>query len=455
MPRLSTTTSRWLSGRPDWLEAAASLPLHDTHEHLQTEAEHLATDPNPLLLLWQYVPTDLVGAGLDRAEAARLDYERLSRRLDCWEEDFRLIEPHLPHVRHTGYGQMVARTLELVFGERELTLESLRRVSERMRAERRPGRYERLLDEAGICSTQANTFDASEFGRLPVRRAPEPPRHLKDLFIDSFLRPESLAAAEAEKGIEASDLSRWSELIDRYFADDAKECVAVKCAIAYSCDLAFPPTPRDEAASAYERLRRGGDGFSATQREAAEQAFRGWAIRHILRRAAEHGLPVKLHTGHYAGPTQPLSRISRNLINLQPLIEEHPRVTFILMHHAYPYGDAAATLAKSYERVFIDQCWAWAINPAATVRYLKEFLTVAPANKLFLFGGDLVRIEPVAGHADLARQGLAVALWQLVEEGWLSEADAPGVAERVCYLNQEDVFPQLRALRVPRRQPVL
>ena len=63
------------------------------------------------------------------------------------------------------------------------------------------------------------------------------------------------------------------------------------------------------------------------------------------------------------------------------------------MHIDYPYQDEAIALAKHYSNVWIDMCWAWIINPAAGVRFLKEFIMAAPASKVLTFGGDYRPVE--------------------------------------------------------------
>jgi predicted TIM-barrel fold metal-dependent hydrolase len=86
------------------------------------------------------------------------------------------------------------------------------------------------------------------------------------------------------------------------------------------------------------------------------------------------------------------------------MLKDFPETKFVLMHIAYPYQDEAISLAKHYTNAFVDLCWAWIINPAASVRLVKEFVLAAPANKLFTFGGDYLFPECVYGHAKIARR---------------------------------------------------
>ena len=118
------------------------------------------------------------------------------------------------------------------------------------------------------------------------------------------------------------------------------------------------------------------------------------------------------------------------------------------MHIGYPYQDEFITLAKHYRNVSIDLCWAWIINPAAGVRFVKEFLMAAPANKLYTFGGDYIPVEPVYGHSRIARMGLTQALTELVETGWIALEETPELIERLMRGNARETFPVPRAMQL-------
>jgi hypothetical protein len=85
-------------------------------------------------------------------------------------------------------------------------------------------------------------------------------------------------------------------------------------------------------------------------------------------------------------------------------------------------------------------CWAWIINPVAAKDFLKKFLVTAPANKIFTFGGDYFPVEAVLGHATLARQGIALALCELVEEQWLDLDDALALVDPIMHGNAQKTF---------------
>ncbi len=88
----------------------------------------------------------------------------------------------------------------------------------------------------------------------------------------------------------------------------------------------------------------------------------------------------------------------------------------MLFHIGYPYYEEMLSIAKHFPNANIDMCWAWIINPLAAKDFLKKHLVTAPANKLSVFGGDYIPVELVPGHAAIARQGIARALPELVDE---------------------------------------
>jgi len=215
--------------------------------------------------------------------------------------------------------------------------------------------------------------------------------------------------AHKEKGIRVDSLDSWEALIERYFADDASQCIAVKSAIAYWRPLDFEAVERAEAQRAVQKLlaSKGTAEDAAESTQLLRRTFQNYGIRFIVKLAGQYGLPVKFHTGGYAGyadAARPLRRMRENLPDLAPLIADFPKTNFILFHHAYPYGEAAVLLAKHCANCFIDQSWTWIVNPATASRYLFEFLLGAPSNKLFFFGGDQVlwrRLPTFFGPIDM------------------------------------------------------
>ncbi|MEW6071662.1 MAG: hypothetical protein AB1726_03580 [Planctomycetota bacterium] len=112
----------------------------------------------------------------------------------------------------------------------------------------------------------------------------------------------------------------------------------------------------------------------------------------------------------------------------------------MFMHIWYPHYEELISVAKYSANACVDMCWAWIINPVAAKDFLKKFLVTAPADRILTFGGDYIPVEPVLGHAVLARRGIALALAELVEEGWLSLDDALALTDPIMHGNARRIF---------------
>jgi len=419
-------------------ERIDATPFVDTHEHLLEESTRLRGPgghrqvpcDDAALLFFHYTKDDLWSAGMP-ADAQAAFYAPDRDPADKW----RLVEPYWRRARHTGYLRAVAESARVLFEVEEWDGGAFVRVSDRMRAAARPGFYRRVLREAArveVC--QVNSMEA------PFLETEYPDLLQQDLSLVQL--STGLDAPTMEQWAERTDqsvgtLADWHRVIDWAFTTYGPRACAVKSQAAYQRRLDYADVAAEEAAPIYARLATGAN-LSPAERKPLEDHL----MRYCIARAVEQGLPVKLHCGYYAGVDRmPLDRVRRNAGDLCPLLADFPDARFVLMHVGYPYQDEFIALAKHYRNVTIDLCWAWIINPAACVRFVKEFLTAAPANKLLTFGGDYANVETIVGHAALARQGLAQALAELVDEGWLREADAFALVDPLMRGNAHALFP--------------
>jgi len=67
-------------------------------------------------------------------------------------------------------------------------------------------------------------------------------------------------------------------------------------------------------------------------------------------------------------------------------------------------------------------------------------VVTAPVSKLLPFGGDYIPVEPILGHAEMARMGVAQALAELVQERWLSMPDALDLIDPILHGNAQRLF---------------
>lgn len=418
----------------EWVEQT---PFVDTHEHLVEESLRLSGTLHTRFvpchdwanLFALYAADDLAVAGMPAAELRSFLGPDLSS-----ETKYRLIAPHWDRIRHTGYGQSLRHTFRGLYGEDDLTAESLPRIAEKYCETVQPGFYAAILRRANIEVCQVNSTQ-----RI-FMESEQPALLAQDLNILDFSRCSNadFARVEAETGKQPRTLEEWLDIIDFYFATYGPRAVAVKCAIAYTRALDFAPVAQTHASRLF--LQHVG-GIRPLGSEDLK-ALQDFLFRYCVAKAGECGLPVKLHTGYLAGHgVMQLARIRDNAADLCRLLQDFPDTRFVLMHVGYPYQEEFIALAKHYPNAVIDMCWSWIINPAASVRFLKEFLLAVPAGKIFTFGGDYVAVEPVYGHACIARRGIAQALSELVAEGWIAGEETPDLIERIMRGNAHRFFP--------------
>ena len=160
-----------------------------------------------------------------------------------------------------------------------------------------------------------------------------------------------------------------------------------------------------------------------------------------VKKSNEYHLPVKLHTGYYAGYNgMPLSRVSGNAVAAADLCRQSPETQFVFFHIDYPYYEDLLAVAKQYTNAVLDMCWSWIINPVAAKDFLKKFIVTVPANKVLTFGGDYIPVELVPGHAVIARRGIALALSELVDEQWITLDDALGLTDDIMNGNARRIY---------------
>jgi len=408
--------------------------LIDTHEHLIEEKERLGGAPTGRVpcddwALWfsHYLNSDLLVAGMTQAELDQF----LSPKIEP-PAKWRLLAPYWPAVKNTGYAQAVRIAIRELCGVEELSAATVEKVQAGYEQTRRPGFYRRILqDQAGIESCQVNCLTGE-----PFKESDLPALLMQDLGIVGMFAGPDLARYARPTGLAVKTLSDWHAVINWWFDRYAKYAVAVKSQHAYSRDIDYARVPADQAEAAFRKSLQK-EPLTGEERKLLEDHLFWYAVD----QATAHGLPVKLHTGYYAGQNgMPLARLRHNPGSAAELCRLAPDTKFVFVHLCYPYYEEMLALAKQFTNAHIDMCWSWIINPVAAKDYLKKHLVTAPANKLLPFGGDYIPVEPVLGHAVMARRGVALALSELVEEGWLTLTDAVELIEPLLNGNARRIF---------------
>jgi predicted TIM-barrel fold metal-dependent hydrolase len=409
-----------------------STPIVDTHEHLLEEEQRLKGTHRRIrandwsCLLSHYLDADLATCGMPRkAQEALFASETDPSRK--WS----LLEPYWPRVRHTGYGQAVEIAMRRLYGIDRLSGDTVDKVQQGYEKSLKPGFYKKVMQDMGrIESCQVNSLDS------PFSETRQPLLLMQDIsFLGMHIGPD-IDSYAGKAGIAVKELQDWHRVIDWWFQTYGSYAVAVKSQAAYSRNIDYEKVPAEQVQAVFKsRLNR--DPLGTADRKRLEDHLFWYCVG----KATEYELPVKIHTGYHAGSgSMPLSRVEQNAAAASDLCRAAPDTRFVFMHIDYPYYEQMIALAKHYANCYVDMCWAWIISPVASVNFLKQYLVTAPANKVLTFGGDYIPVEPVLGHVTLARRGIARALIELVEEGWLDLESALGLADPIMRGNARALF---------------
>ena len=404
-------------------------PFSDTHEHLRKEADYLERGPDILQSLFDnYVQSDLIVAGAaPQALAALMDATNPDVR-----GRFAGIAPAFQAVRHTGYGEAVRLIGRLLYDLDELTPEGIEAALPKHERLRGPGQRLALIrDRANIDHIQTDDF---AWPCLPDASGPN--FFFYDLSWWSFCKgtPELDVLAQTT-GVEVDDLASLRQAMQGLCDKYAAVAIAMKAQHAYERTLHWEPRSDADAEKALAAYLRDPKGISL----ADKLCLGDWCWARGVELSIEYDLPVKIHTGCYAGTGRmPVDFLRAG--NLWELLALYPKARFVLMHTAYPYSAELVSITKHYPNVYADLCWAWSIDPYSTSDFVRRCLHAVPVNKLFMFGGDTAWPGTVVAYAAQARRWFNWTLQAEVNDGLLTEAEAMQVATRLMRDNQYDCF---------------
>ncbi len=218
-----------------------------------------------------------------------------------------------------------------------------------------------------------------------------------------------------------------------------------KIALPYRRGIAFSEPSLHEAETAFSRVMNVTPGPSLDRdrtgsiphqsRISAEELkpLQDYLVHQYVRRAGAEGLGVQVHTGYLAGNSQLLNNI--RAMDMVPFIMRYPRVRFDLFHAGWPYTEEHATIGKEFPNVWLNLCWAWAMNPVTMENALDSWLASVPHRKIFGYGGDTGNPICEYGYAQQARTGIARVLEKWIARGDMTVADAREVASDIMLRN--------------------
>ncbi len=421
------------------LEQIAKLPVIDCHEHLIGPEGRPPYKEPIAALIHGYVFSDLQSAafGVSDRELERLQDEDVPT-----DEKWPLFEQLWQATEHTAYARVTKILLREVYGEKEITRESLERIAARL-ADMDEAAYFRTIDEAGIQVMLVDVLGwlPEGLGSFLEGKKTFPPKW-RPLISLPGLHPTTFSCATIEQVGSLADrhITSLDEFLEAVYVV-MQQCVergaiGIKDQSAYERLIYYEPVPRADAERLFNRILsdpRNSLGWPEGK------PLNDYLFHQYMRFARELDLPVQLHTGHMAGIRNRVDKT--NAAYLTTVLELHRDVRFDLFHGNWPYLGDLLFLGKNYPNVALDCCWLHIIDPVYASELLERSVMVLPHTKIHGFGGDYGDVpEYVAGHLQIARENIAGTLARLVERGWLDEGQALALAADWLFNNPNRFF---------------
>jgi len=244
---------------------------------------------------------------------------------------------------------------------------------------------------------------------------------------------DDIQKIEQELNVSIQKLSDLDKILDEYTnkAKNETKMKALKIGVAYSRDLNIEETSFNDADKIFKKILK---------EEEVEnfKPLHNYLFRKVIERGEKFNIPVQIHTGYLAGNWKDIRWGDPK--GLIPIFQKYKNVKFDIFHASWPYSEFIGAVGKEFPNVYLDLCWAWAMNPVATERILDEWLSSVPNNKIFSFGSDTGSVFAFLGYTYQARQGIANVLQKKISTGEYNLSTAKFVAKRIMNENAREVF---------------
>ncbi len=424
----------------------SEIPLVDAHDHLPSEEEWLGATPSSTISppqlqrepdfssLLGYSYGDLVSAGMpkDALRSGMSSADKWARVSAFWER-----------VRGMGSGILCRRALTLFCGVDDLEETTIPIVEERIKALRVPGTYRRLLKEKFNFSACVNTQVGGVVAENPAPEFFAPLFYAADVAMPQ--KRSDLAVLEKAAGQSIYSLETYLRALDVVLELAWKNgMVGIKWhRLAYLRDIHYPSADPRDAERCLERILRmpaaGGVAGDTAVGFDEMVPFQNFMQHYLVRCALDLDVPVQIHCAMPGGSNG--AQVSyANPTHLAELFLQYPQAQFDLLHAGYPYVAEATALVKLFPNVYLNTAWFDLLSPRTARRYMRDWLSSLPVNKIFAFGGDHKNVLSVCAYAEMVRDNLADLLAGEVADGAMTERQADRVATRWLRENAWEFF---------------
>ena len=218
-----------------------------------------------------------------------------------------------------------------------------------------------------------------------------------------------------------------------------ERAVGLKSCAAYNGGLDIWLTTREEASSAYKRIRMG----SGDRND--QKALRCYLLLQSMEVAAEKNLPVQFHTGTGGGSW--IDFKTMDPIHMVDFLQDSRvknRVKVVLLHGGHPHEENTSYLTAQFANVYTDFSGMFYLCSVKGVERMAALLERAPLDKI-MYGSDGVMFPEVSwfAHHQFRRQ-LTKLLSLLTENGYLTLRRAEEAAELFSYRNALNCYTELQ-----------
>lgn len=416
----------------DMLEDIKGMAVIDTHEHLEREDARLKRKVDMFnTFMIHYASCDLISAGMPTE-----DMDFLKSENGNIEEKWRIFEPYWEKSKNTTYCKTLVYAVKEIYGIDNINEDTYKAIDKSMKAANVKGLYKSVLKD--ICNIETSIIDCD----VDCDRQ----FFVSTANISDYVRFKSrdwITKLEKQHDVSIHSLADYIKLLKKIIEDykNINKVVCLKSNLAYQRSIKFDRTDYADADKVFNRMMTVEDftgWYSPSPVDLSTKPLEDFLMHTVVQTAAELDIPIQIHTGLQEGNGNFIS--NANPVNLTNLFIEYPKARFDIFHAGYPYAGELCALAKNFNNVYVDLCWAHIISREYSVRIIEELLDTVPSNKIFGFGGDFCFVEGVCGHLKIARENIALALSNKLEKGYLSKQECETIAKRMLYDNAKEFF---------------
>jgi len=408
----------------DFLERLSSIPIFDTHEHLQKEEQALEKEIDFFDLLIPYICDDLLSSGMSKEE-----WEYINNKTIDLEKRWEVYSKYHQFIENGGYFLTVKRIFKQ-YGLNEIDLKNIKKISESLSLKRKAGYYSSTLKDLGIKKVNVilgdykvdEGFDNFSFPQIPT----------VSKFCPTCFEDLEKIMQYCDCSIKTTEDIKVS--IGKLFGIYKRNNIhALKIGSGYVRELDFMEPDEIKAQNQLDAIYNG-DKCTLNSRQIDNKYIDylkvkdldDFVIWNIMEEAQKLNMIIYIHTGLHAWNFNVPRR--SHCDSLVTVISKFPNLKFVLLHCSYPYVEDALLLAKYYPNVFLNLTWVCVIDRIKAKEIINRIFEFIPLNKVALFGGDCFHIESVYGHLQIVKEILAQCLFERIELGNISSEKAIEIA---------------------------